>query len=84
MIIGKRKNTSNINEGYLALSESSSHTRVNTVYPNTTEKQNSELKLHLMMMTEYFKKDINNSLQEIQDNTSKQVEDQKKKHKKIP
>ena len=27
-----------------------------------------------MMMIEYFKKDMNNSLKEIQENTSKQVE----------
>jgi len=34
-----------------------------------------------MMMIEDFKKDINNSLQEIQDNTGKQVEALKSKHK---
>ena len=84
MIIGNGKNTSNRNQGYLILSKPRSPTRVNPGYPNTTEKQNSDLKLHLMMMTEYFKKDINNSLQEIQDKTSKQVEVQKKKTKKNP
>jgi hypothetical protein len=31
-------------------------------YPNTPEKQNSDLKSHLMMMIEDFKKDINNSV----------------------
>jgi uncharacterized protein YoxC len=44
-------------------------------YPNTQkEKQDSNLKLHLMMITEDFKKDINNSLKETQENTDKQVE----------
>jgi hypothetical protein len=33
-----------------------------------------ELKILLMKMIEDFKKDINNSLKEIQENTGKQVE----------
>jgi hypothetical protein len=40
----------------------------------TPEKQDSDLKSFLMMMLEEFKKDVNNSLKEIQQNTSKQVE----------
>jgi chromosome segregation ATPase len=40
---------------------------------NTPEKQDSDLKSYLMMMIEDFKKDINNSLEEIQENTSKQL-----------
>jgi hypothetical protein len=36
-------------------------------YPNTPEKQDSDLKSHLMMMIDDFKKDINNSLKEIQE-----------------
>jgi hypothetical protein len=40
-------------------------------YPNTPEKQNSDLKSHLMMRLENFKKEINNSAKEIQENTSK-------------
>ena len=47
---------------------------MNPGYPNTPEKQDSDLKSHLMMMIEDFKKDINNSLKEIQENTGKQVE----------
>jgi hypothetical protein len=43
-------------------------------HPNTTEKQHSDLKSYLMMRVEYFKKEINNSLKEIQENTTKQVE----------
>jgi FtsZ-binding cell division protein ZapB len=43
-------------------------------YPNTLEKQDTDLKSYLMMVVEDFKKGINNSLKEIQDNTAKQVE----------
>jgi hypothetical protein len=43
-------------------------------YPYISEKQDSDLKSHLMMMIEDFKKDINNSLKEIQENTGKQLE----------
>jgi gas vesicle protein len=38
------------------------------------EKKVSDLKSYLMMMVEDIKKDINNSLKEIQENTAKQVE----------
>jgi ribosomal protein L18E len=50
-------------------------------YPNTTEKQDSDLNLYLMMLVEDLKKEINNSLKEIQENMAKQVEDFKRKHK---
>jgi len=45
------------------------------------EKQDLDLKSHLMMKTEDFRKDINNSLNKIQDNIGKQVEALKRKHK---
>jgi hypothetical protein len=41
---------------------------MNPVYTNTPEKQDSDLKSNLMMMIEEFRKDINNSLKEIQGN----------------
>jgi DNA anti-recombination protein RmuC len=63
----------------LASSEPSSPTIESPGYPNTPEKQESDLKSHLMMMIEDFKKDINYSLKEIQENTSKQVEEAFKK-----
>jgi len=47
--------------------EPSSFTKANTGYPNTLEKQDLDLKSHLMMIIEDFKKDIKNSLKEIQD-----------------
>jgi gas vesicle protein len=44
--------------------------------------QDCDLKSHLMMMIEDFKKDINNSLKEIQENTGKQLEALKEEIKK--
>jgi hypothetical protein len=73
MVKGKGKNISNRNQGYLASSEPISPTTVNPGYPNTPEKK-TDLKSHLMMMIEDFRKDINNSPKEIQENTGKQVE----------
>jgi hypothetical protein len=56
---GKVKNISSRNQGYLASSEPSSPTTVSLGYPNPPEKQDSDLKSHLMMMIEDFMKDIN-------------------------
>ena len=78
---GKDKSISNRNQGYLASSEPSSPTTVSPRYHNTPEKQDSDLKSHLMMMIEEFKKDINSSLKEIQENTGKHIEALKRKHK---
>lgn len=74
MVKGKYKNLTNRNQDYLASSEPSTPTTVSPGYPNTPEKQDLDLKLYLMMLVENFKKDINNSLKEIQENTAKQVE----------
>ena len=70
---GKHKNRSNRNQGYLASSEPNSPTIASPGYTITPEKQDIDLK-SLMMVIEDFKKDINNSLKEIQENTGKQVE----------
>jgi hypothetical protein len=70
----KRKNLTNRNQDRSPSSEPSTPTTVSPGYPNTPEKQDSDLKLYLMMLVEDFKKDINNSLKEIQENTAKQVE----------
>jgi hypothetical protein len=43
-------------------------------YPNTPEKQDLNLKSYFIMSIEDIKKDINNSLKEIQKNTAKEVE----------
>jgi hypothetical protein len=54
----KHKNISNRNQGFLASSEPNSPTIVCPRYTITPEKQDSNLKLLLMMMIENFKKDI--------------------------
>jgi hypothetical protein len=71
---GKRKNFTNRNQEQWASSEPSTPTIVSPGYPNTPEKQAVDLKLYLMVVVEDFKKDINNSLKEIQEYTAKQVE----------
>jgi hypothetical protein len=76
----KYKNRSNRNQGYLALSEPNSPTIASPGYTITQEKQDMNLKSLLMMMMEDFKKDINNSLKEIQEDTGKQMP-LKMKHK---
>jgi hypothetical protein len=70
MAKGKHKNLTNRNQKYTASSEPSSPTTANPAYPNTAEKQDMDLKSHLMMLIENFKKDINNSLKEIQETRS--------------
>jgi hypothetical protein len=71
MARGKHKNINNRNQGYLASSDPNSPTIANPGYPNTLEKQDLDLKSLVMMMIEDIKKDINNSLKEIQENTGK-------------
>jgi hypothetical protein len=78
MARGKGKNISNRNQGYLALSETSFPNTVSPGYSNTPKKekknQGSDLKSHLMMIIEDFKRNINKSLKEIQENSCKQLE----------
>ena len=80
---GKHKNISNRNQGYLASSEPNSPTIASPGYTITLEKQDLDLKSLLIMMIEDFKKDINNSLKEIQENTGKQVEETQKSLKEL-
>jgi hypothetical protein len=68
---GKSKNISNRNQGYLASSEPNSPTIAIPGYTITLEKQDSDIKSLFMMVIEGFKKDINNSLKEIQENIGK-------------
>jgi hypothetical protein len=51
-------------------------------YPNTPNKQDADLKSHLMMVVD-LKKGINNSFKEIKENTAKQVEALKKEAQKF-
>ena len=71
---GKHKNISNRNQGYLASLEPNSPTTASPGYTITLEKQDSDLKSLLMMVIENFKKDINYSLKEIEENTVKHLE----------
>ena len=57
----------------MALGIISSPTTKSPGYPNTPEKQDSDLKSYLMMLVEDVKKGINNSLKEIQENSAKEV-----------
>jgi uncharacterized protein YukE len=82
MARGKCKSISNRTQGYLASSEPNSPTIASPGYNTTPEKQDLDLKLLLMMMIEDLKKDINNSLKEIQENTGKQLEDLKEETQK--
>jgi wobble nucleotide-excising tRNase len=74
MAKGKCKNFTNRNQDHSPPSEPSTPTSASPGYPNTPEKQDSDLKSYLMMLIEDFKKGINNSLKEIQENTAKEVE----------
>jgi len=62
MAKGKCNNLSNRNQDYLEPSEPCSPTKTNTGCPNTLEEEDLDLKLHLMMMIEDIRKDIDNSL----------------------
>ena len=84
MAKGKRKNLTNRNQDYSPSSEPSTPTSPSPGHPNTPEKLDLDLKAYLMMMVEDIKKDFNNSLKEIQENTAKQVEDLKEEAKKNP
>ena len=74
MGIGKYKNLINRNQDHSASSEPSMPTTTSSGYTNTPKKQDMDLKSYLIMVVEDFKKGINNSLKEIQENTAKQVE----------
>ena len=52
MTRSKVKNISNKNQGYLASFKPNSPNTASPAYPKTPEKQDSDLKSHLMMMIE--------------------------------
>ena len=81
MVKGERKNLTNRNQDHSPSSERSTPTPPSPGHPNTSKKLDSDLKPYLMMMVEDIKKDFNNSLKEIQENTAKQVEDIKEEAK---
>ena len=79
---GKCKNLTNRNQDHSPSSEPRTPTSPSQVHPNTPKKVDPDLKAYLMMMVEDIKKDFNNSLKEIQENTAKQVEDLKEEAQK--
>jgi hypothetical protein len=82
MAKGKRKNLTNRNQDHSPSSEHSTPTPPSQGHPNTPEKIDPDLKAYLMMMVEYMKKEFNNPLKEIQENTAKKVEDLKEEAQK--
>jgi hypothetical protein len=79
---GKRKNLTNRNQDHSPSSERSTPTSPSPGHPNTPRKIGPDLEAYLMMMVEDIKKDFENSLKEIQENTAKQVEDLKQEAQK--
>ena len=69
----KCKNLTNRNQDHSPSSESSTSTSLSPGQLNTPEKLDPDLKAYLMMMVEDIKKDFNNSLKEIQENTAKEL-----------
>jgi hypothetical protein len=81
MTKGKRKNLTNRNQDHSSSSERSTLTPHSPGHPNTPKKIVPDLKAYLMMV-EDIKKDFNNSLKEIQENTPRQVKDLKEEEQK--
>ena len=84
MVKGKHKNPTNRNQDHSPSSERSTPTPPSPGHLNTPEKQDLDLKAYLMMMVEDIKKDFNNSLKEIQENTAKELQSLKKNWKTQP
>ena len=82
MAKGECKNLTNRNQDHSPSSECSTPNSPSPGHPNTPKKLDPDLKAYFMMMVEDIKKDFNNSLKEIQENTAKQVEDIKEEAQK--
>jgi hypothetical protein len=82
MAKGKRKNLTNRNQDQSPSPKHSTPTSPKPGHANTPEKLDLDLKAYLKMMLEDIKKDLHNSLKEIQKNTAKQVEDLKEEAQK--
>jgi hypothetical protein len=74
MAKGKQENLTNKNQDHSPSSKPSTPTSPSPGHPNTPEKLDPDLKAYLMMMLEDIKKDFNNSLKEIQENTAKELQ----------
>ena len=74
MVKGKCKNCTKRNQDHSPSTEHSTPTPPSPRNPNTTEKLDPDLKAYLKKMVEDIKKDFNNSLKEIQENTAKELQ----------
>ena len=79
MAKGKLKNPTNKNQDHSPSSEPSTPTSPSPGHPNIPEKLDLDLKAYLMMMVEDIKKEFDNSLKEIQENTAKELQVLKEK-----
>ena len=82
MVKGKQKNLTNRKQDHSPSSECNTPTPPSPGHLNTPKNLDQDLKAYLMMMVEDIKKDFNNILKEIQENTAKQVEDLKEEAQK--
>jgi hypothetical protein len=76
---GKSKNLTNRNQDHSPSSKRSTPTSPSSGQHNTSEKLDLDLKAYLMRMVEDIKKDFNNSLKEIEENTAKELQVLKEK-----
>jgi exonuclease V gamma subunit len=74
MVKGKCKKLTSTMRDHWPSSDVNTPTTGSSGYINTPKNQDSDVKSYLMMLVEDFKKGINNSLKEIQENTAKIVE----------
>ena len=78
-LLKPEQDPTNRNQDHSPSSERSTPFSPSPGYPNTPEKLDPDLKAYLMMMVEDIKKDFNNSLKEIQENTAKVLQVLKEK-----
>jgi chromosome segregation ATPase len=80
MARGKSKNLTDRSQDHSPSSERSTPTPPSPGHHNKPEKLDPDLKAYLMRMVVDIKKDINNSLKEIQENTAEELQVLKEKH----
>jgi hypothetical protein len=71
MAKGKHKNLTNKNQDHSPSAEHKTPTPPSPGHLNMPKKLDPDFKAYLMIMVEDIKKDFNNSLKEIQENTAK-------------
>jgi hypothetical protein len=84
MVKGKRKNLTNRNQDHSPSSKRSTPNSTSPGHTNTPKNLDPDLKTYLIMIVEDIKKDFNNSIKEIQENTAKEYKSLKKNRKTHP